>query len=177
MNVMHVHADPATAATMLPDQHVNKMATEAAQIVATVADLRGVWHPNLYRPTHRRHPCVVLAATDDRALHWLLRHGLALVDEHRWRHRRHVHDRAEEVLLDAADLLGIWHDDPGRWDGAPVAQAVPDDLRGPDDLLAYRAHLHRKAHAWAAAGRPARYTRRQPPDWLGNALALVQVLP
>jgi hypothetical protein len=173
---MHVHPDPVLAAQALPDQHVNKLATESAQMLSTVAHWRGVWTPHLYRPTHRSHPCVLLARDDQRALVWLLRHGLALVDEHRWRHQRQVHDRAEEVLQDAADLLGVWYDDPAAWQDAPVAQAMDDDLKGPDNVLAYRAWIHRKAHAWAAAGRPARYTRRQPPAWLGDALGLVRVL-
>lgn len=164
MQVMYVHPDPATAASMLPDQHVSKLATEAAQIVSTVAHLRGCWSTALYKPTHVNHGITVLANADDRSLAWLLAHGRALVREHWFRRRTDAkHRRTIAVLLAAAEALTIPHDadhtDP------PVYQAMPDALRDDDPVVAYRRWACVKANVWHEAGRPARFTRRDAPQW------------
>lgn len=166
MQVMVVHTDPVEAAAMLPDQHVSKLATEAAQIVSTVCHLRGLGCDALYKPTHIHHGCTVLANTDDRALAWLLAHGRALVREHWYRRRTDAKHRRTIAVLDLARLLTM---DRGVWTDAPVYQAMPEELRDPDPVTAYRRWALVKAHDWHDAGRPARFTRRPAPEWYGDA--------
>ena len=164
MQVMYVHPDPATAASMLPDQHVSKLATEAAQIVSTVAHLHGCWSDTLYKPTHVHHGITVLAADNDRSLAWLLAHGRALVREHWFRRRTDAKHRRTIAVLDAAAAaLGVPHD--ADWRNPPVYQAMPDNLRHEDPVVAYRCWARVKACDWHEAGRPARFTRRDAPDW------------
>ena len=90
MNIFILDADPVVAATYLCDKHVPKMALEAAQLAATCLHLVGVdgvpkKDGGVYKPTHKGHPCRVWASETRANFEWLVRHGLAICDEHRLR--------------------------------------------------------------------------------------------
>jgi hypothetical protein len=159
VNVFASDPDPARAALALADRHVVKMALESAQIVWTALHLAAPSEvpPGGYRPTHQGHPCVRWAASSRAAYLWVADHGEALCAEYAHRYGR-VHGSLA-ALLGARAAASLIPADPAP----PIPQAMPEALRGPDPYAAYRRCLTAKYQAWGPA---ARWTRREPPDWL-----------
>ena len=118
MNVFVLDADPIEAARAQCDRHVVKMPLETAQMLCTIARLEGVEVP--YRPTHQNHPCTRWARESQQNAEWLVRHGLALCEEYRFRYgRTHACERVITDLMGLPDRLP----DVGM---TPFAQAMPE---------------------------------------------------
>lgn len=66
----------------LDDKRVVKMVLETAQIICTVRHMKGL--PAPYRVTHKSHPCVVWAMSDNN-LAWLINYGIQLGQEYTFR--------------------------------------------------------------------------------------------
>lgn len=67
------------------------MITETAQILSTSLRVLGVEDTQLYRSTHRNHPCVIWARTTRGNFNWLVQHGLAMGDVYtRFSKREHA---------------------------------------------------------------------------------------
>lgn len=164
MNIFATNADPTCAAD-LADQHVIKMCCETAQVLSTALHLRNEAVDGLYKPTHRKHPCVVWAAANIANFAWLVAHGRALCAEYT---RRFGKTHASAAIIERAARVLPFHAKPG----APVtfALAMPDvfkavaETEGPH--AAYRAYLNWKYRLWAGEGKPGRWTRTVPPSWL-----------
>jgi hypothetical protein len=154
VNVFVLDLDPSRAAVAQCDAHVVKMPVETAQILSTVVSDLGL--PAPYRPTHRHHPCVRWAAARAANFEWLLAHGFSLCDEFLF---RYGHEHGSRRALERLALVGIDAFLPSG-ERTPFVQAVPDDLRGPDPVVAYRATYRREKARFArwAKGRPA-------PEW------------
>ena len=139
MNIFVLDPDPAIAATYLCDKHVPKMALEAAQLAATCLHLVGVdgvpkKDGGHYKPTHKGHPCRVWASETRANFGWLVRHGLAICDEHRFRGGRPTAIRAalEWALLRSSALP--------EGPLTPHALAVGETPHGPNATATYRAY-------------------------------------
>lgn len=150
--------NPAEAARLQCDKHVVKMVLETAQILSTVLRGLGVEDDRLYKPTHKNHPCVKWAQ-DRNAFSWLVEHGDALADEYSYRYERVHKSRA---VIEAADGLRRTLVLPRLGDPGFVL-AMPDHLRGPDPVKAYRAYYRHKR----AEGMDMTWRRRQEPAWMG----------
>jgi hypothetical protein len=75
MNIFILDPDPHWAAEFHCDQHLNKMILESAQMLSTVAHIRGISPRELhfaYRPTHANHPCTKWLNADNWHIIWLL---------------------------------------------------------------------------------------------------------
>jgi len=145
MNVFACHPDPVIAATWLADQHVVKMVTETAQILSTVLHIQGDLGQGLFKPTHKGHPCVVVANKDNGYFSWTLRHGIALADEYTTRFgRTHA---SLKVLETVASLRPVIQQKPEMW-----ALAMPKGFDQPDVHSLYRAYLSSKYGAWHERG-------------------------
>jgi hypothetical protein len=155
VNIFYLDHDPAAAARAHYDSHVGKMLLEATQILSTV--LSGP-----YKPTHRNHPCVLWAAEGPQNQFWLYRLGLALYVEHAYRFgTEHKSGRVlVDMFEDRCDMSAIDYTPV-----TPPAQAMPEEYRNPDPVVAYR-----KYYAQGKA-KLKRYTRRQEPEWLLEFLA------
>lgn len=127
MNIFVLDTDPVKAAQAQCDAHVVKMTLESAQMLSSVLP------ENLapYRRTHYRHPCSVWARATEGNFLWLAEHGLALADEYQFRYGKVHKSRAviEECLKNRPSLPA------GRTE---FAQAMPDGLKRPDPVEAYR---------------------------------------
>ena len=137
------------------DKHVVKMVLETAQMLSTVQRHYGNDDIRLYKSTHRHHPCTLWAATSRGNYAWLFDHFAALNDEYRHRYGRdHLSwTKLRDVVAEPPALM---RDD----DQTPFAQAMPDEYKHDDAVVAYRAYYtHEKAPILA-------YTRREQPDWL-----------
>lgn len=155
MNLFASSPDPVVAASSLADRHVVKMVVETAQILSTALILRGHDGSGLYKPTHRAHPSVVWAASDDRALCWALDHGLALLNEYTVRYQK---QHKSAAVYDVIAGLVAACEPPDAF-----VYVGPDEHGDSDPHLAYRRYLAAKYAAWGAM---ARWTRRARPDWM-----------
>jgi hypothetical protein len=91
MNIFVVDKHPQTAARMLCDEHVVKMALESAQMLCTAINESGGQAP--YKSTHKNHPCNIWARETLGNWLWLYDHGMALCDEYLLRFQK---DNAEK---------------------------------------------------------------------------------
>ena len=136
MNIFVVDRDPAVAAEFLCDQHVVKMALETAQILSTVARGRGLEIG--YKPTHKRHPCVLWAGASDANLWWVVRHGIGLCVQYARRYgKAHA---CQKVILALSDAMS----NPASPEPSEFVLCMPDAYKGPDPVQAYRLYYRRE---------------------------------
>jgi hypothetical protein len=155
------------------------MVLESAQLLST-----GLWlvderrarrlhqHGQLYRPTHKQHPCALWVSESLANYRWLARLAGALVEEYHYRYgpRRH----ASEPVIDScrrfavsqtAERLETWTSRRRT----PFALAMPEDYRGDDAVESYRRYyLGEKAPICT-------WKRRRIPAWFHNGM--VRCLP
>lgn len=138
MNIFVLHDDPREAARLHCDKHVVKMPLETAQILSTVLLAAGAYSFAFYKPTHPRHPCTLWAGETRANARWLLALGLELVAEHG---RRYPHTKAGceghkagPVLRACARHIELLPEG----ELTPHAQCMPEHLRGPSAVEAYR---------------------------------------
>lgn len=153
MNIFVVDPDPRTAAVCLVDRHVVKMILETAQMMCSVFPQGEA----PYRRTHYNHPCSVWARERFDNYEWLYHHGAALSREYTFRFGK---EHKSSAVID-----WCWNNVSRplfRSDGhmTPFAQAMPDEYKADDPVVAYRryygaakAHLHK-------------WTRREIPAWI-----------
>ncbi len=157
MNIFALSLDPHEAARWAIDKHVVKMVLETAQILSTVSWRYGVEAP--YRATHAQHPCTLWAGETAGNWHWLIEHGRALADEYA---RRYGKEHKSRAVIEWAALHG---GRPADGDLTLFAQAMPDEYRQPDPVLAYRAYYLGDKARMASWREPA----APPPWWASNA--------
>lgn len=151
MNIFILSSDPVEAAQMQCDKHVVKMVLETAQILSTV-----VGGP--YKPTHIHHPCVIWAGETSANLNWLCEHGMSLCEEYTFRYgRRH---KSQDVIEQIA--IQSYNPEESSIGMTAFVQCMPEELRGPDPVEAYRRYYHTKTFAQWNKGRPAPFWWNQP---------------
>lgn len=141
MNVFVLAHDPVTAAQLHCDKHVVKMPLETAQLLSTALHQhRCGAGAHLYAPTHERHPCALWAAETRANFEWLVRLGLALVAEHALRYAHTAAGKrghASRIVIEsAAALASAIPAGPLT----PFAQAMPEECKHPDPVVAYRQY-------------------------------------
>lgn len=151
MNRFILDADPWRAATFHCDKHVVKMIVEEAQMLSTVHRRFGHEGEGLYRATHRHHPCTVWAGESRDNYLWGARLLEALLEEYTLRYgKQHATGRLLPDLLKPP--AGI--PDTGL---TPFPQAMPEELRGPDPVEAYRGFYEAEKAGfarWSVRGTP-----------------------
>lgn len=174
MNIFVVDEDPIIAAEMLCDKHCIKMILESCQLLSTahhVCDGQQIQvtgkrtyttyackKPNLLKATMINHPCTIWArAARDNYL-WLWKHAYAMCKEYTRRYGK-VH-KLEALLL--GDLYNPpKHIPKGKL--TPFAQAMPDDCRDANAVIAYRKYyITAKVDIakWKMNNAPTWYTER-----------------
>jgi hypothetical protein len=158
MNIFVVNGDPVSAARDLCDRHVVKMVLETAQMLcAAFPDGKAP-----YKKTHARHPCTLWAARSEDNFIWLSDHGIGLCEEYTRRYRR-IHKSTEiiEWCRKNRDMCGL--PDIGL---TPFAQAMPDQYKHEDAVMAYRQYY------LAEKSKIAKWKHGNAPDWFlrGNLL-------
>lgn len=179
MNVFFTSAFPRIAATHLADQH-SKMILEVGQMLSTVVRVHVggdvADQHNLYRATHRNHPCVQHLSADQGYMAWVCQWGVDMAFEKNRRTGK-LH-KSLDVILRATRVLEEYLYRESLLDAYPHPRAVP--LAMPEDLWptpgcrlvspeeavqAYRRYLNRKYAEWAAKDRPAKWTNCEAPEW------------
>lgn len=142
MNIFVLDTNPALAAQAHADIHVNKMILEAAQMLCTA-------YGGPYRPTHKNHPCTRWVAESEANAYWLVELAYYLNEEAKLRYGKTTDHKSWEVIesLDICSSGAI----------TPFAQAMPDEYKDEDAVLAYRTYYRTKPKIeW-------NYT--EPPEW------------
>lgn len=155
MNIFFIDKDPEIAAKAMADKHIVKMILETAQILCTahrVIDgtpythtsakgrkIKRYKHPShdnvLYQSAYYNHPCNVWVRQSVDNYNWTYRHFANLCYQYRQRFNR-VH-KAEKQLL-----MVLFYPPVNLQYGplTPPAQAMPDQYRNSDPIVAYRTY-------------------------------------
>jgi hypothetical protein len=139
VNIFILDSNPILAAQYAVDRHVVKMVLESAQLLSTahhVTDKTDA-HPDLYKKTHENHPCSVWARKSSANYDWLYNFFQCQHDEFMFRYGK--------THLSYTKLNGVFQHVPANIPkGAltPFAQAMPDQYRNADPVVAYRAYYN-----------------------------------
>jgi len=159
MNIFVLDRNPTIAAQQMCDKHVVKMIVESAQMLSTchrmadgeletrpsVSGKRMVpyyrlddWRESkLYKAVHFKHPCNIWLRESVNNYQWLFKHFGALLREYRLRYDK---NHKCEDLYDAL----VWV--PQNIPFIPqteFAQAMPDEYKQKDVVLAYRSYYNK----------------------------------
>lgn len=126
MNIFILDNSPEFAAKYQCDKHVVKMVLETAQLLCSAHETAP------YKRTHYNHPCAIWTRSSMSNYDWLVRHGLALAREYAFRYNK-IHKSTEVIEW-------AWQNKPNILDLGllPFAQAMPDQYKDPDAVVAYR---------------------------------------
>ena len=132
VNIFVLDEKPSVAARYHCDKHVVKMILETAQMLSTVHHKHGYDGEELYRPAFHRHPCTVWVGDSAANYSWTYQLLSSLCSEYTLRYNRiHATARLLEPLSWMPEELP---DEPIT----PFAQAMPEDVKGPEAVAAYR---------------------------------------
>ena len=165
MNIFVLNNDPAIAARDMCDKHVVKMIVEGCQMLSTNHRLSGsptvyTVPMNLYKQAFANHPCTVWARQTKENYMWLADHTLELCHEYTRRYNR-VHS-CEDMSVWFSKYYPLRTPDG---DLTSFAQAMPDQYRNEDAVVAYRKYyLGEKARfaKWKNGIVPAWYSEKNP---------------
>lgn len=142
MNIFILDLSPIRAAQYQCDKHIPKMCVESAQMMASALRANGAGDCHMpltqsgrpYRGGYHHHPCTVWAGETIDNFNWLAMHAEALCQEYFERFgRQHACDQPIREMADRLDMI--------KGDGlTPFAQAMPDEYRDDDPVVAYRRY-------------------------------------
>jgi len=153
------------------DTHVNKIATEIAQIICTTARAKIEYQfdcvdPSIYRMAHINHPWVKWCMESWYNFNWLASLHEALTDEYGYRYRKihatirvvdKIYEIFEDKIIPNIDINDRF-DEPNIY---PLC--MPDRFKSIDAVAAYRAYyIGEKMHL-------CKYTNRSIPGWMQDA--------
>ena len=157
MNIFVLDLDPAVAAQMHCDKHVPKMCVETAQMMASALRRHDATDEQMpltkkgtpYKGGYANHPCTLWAGDSRMNFIWLSRHAKALCKEYTKRYGKH--HACEAPIAQLSALYHMIEDSPLT----PFAQAMPDEYRNDDPVVAYQAYYRSKTFAKWGKGTPA----------------------
>ena len=167
MNIFVLDTDPTVAAHMHCDKHVPKMVVEAAQMMASALRRHGATDEDMpltkagkpYKGGYAHHPCTVWAGDSRANFWWLTKHATALCVEYSKRFgKTHACFRPILLMTNLIHMIPQCETYVGKYVCTPFAQAMPDEYRNDDAVVAYQAYYHSKQFAKWEKGTPA-------PDW------------
>lgn len=158
MNIFYLSDNPEEAARYHVDKHVVKMILESAQMLCTAHRLLDNKEDDrLYRSTHKNHPCSKWVRESSTNYNWLYNHFCALCDEYTYRYGK--------VHLTDKKLRHILKDLPKNIQQAnitQVAQAMPDEYKNSDPIIAYRNYYIVEKSRFAV------WSKREKPSWFNK---------
>jgi hypothetical protein len=133
MNIFVLDEEPRTCAEYHCDKHVVKMILETAQMMCTVLNELG--HNTPYKSTHSKHPCTLWLKQSLANYNWTLRLVKYLNREYQERYNKTIEHKSwgvvrslpTKILLPDTELT-------------PFAQAMPDEYKNVDPVIAYRTY-------------------------------------
>jgi hypothetical protein len=163
MNIFVLDNNPVKAAAAMDCVRVPKMVTESAQMMASALRRHGATDEQMpltksgtpYRGGYKNHPCTIFAGDTRTNFKWLAHHAEALLDEYYHRFGK-VHACHNPIYQMSSMSKMI-----PEGDLTPFAQAMPDEYKDNDAVIAYRAYYHSKADSKGGV----HYRHTSPPDW------------
>lgn len=141
MNIFVTSSEPMECAQYLDDKRVVKMVLETAQMLSTAARECGYEGDDIYKSTHKNHPCNVWARETKQNYLWLLRHFQCLCAEYTHRYGKvHKSSLLYPSLLVLANMIP-------EGEMTPFANCAANDGLGisykhiPCTFTAYRLYL------------------------------------
>lgn len=187
MNILTLDQVPRLCAKWHNDVHVNSQLKEGVQIMSAACSRCGVWTAQMYKVTHRNHPCSIWAASSFANMDWLYQLVFELNNEYI---RRRVHKGKPDVdhrSYEIAEYIWLYISDKKRVtafpDGpmTPWAQVMPLHYTQPlgaspidcgdgvhPQVQAYRDYYRaEKRELRNSSGKlvPATWTPDGPPPW------------
>ena len=158
MNIFYFYDCPKKSAQAQPDKMLVKMPLETAQMLCTAHRiLDGDEYEDkvgLYKTAYKNHPCTIWAREGSKNYVWLYKHFLYLGEEYTYRYAK---EHASITKL--ADTLSKIPDKININTSTPVAQAMPDQYKNDNPIVAYRNYcINEKHYAKWEKGRAK-------PDW------------
>ena len=169
MNIFVLDFDPVKAARMHCDKHIPKMCVEAAQMMASALRRHGATDEQMpltksgtpYKGGYHHHPCTVWAGDSEANFAWLARHATALCNEYAKRFgKNHACERPIHSMIGLIFLFADKYPSP-KAALTPFAQAMPDEYKDDDAVVAYRAYYMSKINSPGGV----HYRHTSPPDW------------
>lgn len=168
MNIFFLDKDPYKAAEYLCDKHVVKLVLESAQIMSTVYNLSHDKDLDFtYRTTHKNHPCTIWARECFENYQWLSRHAVGLLLEYTHRYNK-IHASTDIITR----CCYVPDSVPINGEMTPPAQAMPEEYRNEDPVVAYRDYYFYDKRlsidcSWNKT--------RSSPEWWNRMLALEEL--
>ena len=158
MNIFVSSISPVTSARNLDDKRVIKLALEAAQLLAAVAEAQGIETP--YKRTKQGR--VFQEWMLERRAHyeWVRQHFAALCGEYTYRTGR-VH-KCEIDILPILPAYPRSFRVPKTWVNYAAKESIGVCFHHLPVPLAYREYLNAR---WPGDKRTPKWTRRKPPTW------------
>ena len=162
MNIFVLDNDPELCASYHCDRHVVKMILEHTQMISTVYDkYTGM---SFYKPCYKKHPCTIWVGECIENFQWLCQLTYCLNREWKIRYPKVSdldHVSANKLQrFNNANYHVLQKSMPSFGKMTPFAQAMPDDCKDPDAVIAYRKYyVNHKTHlhSWKV---------RNAPEWL-----------
>ena len=164
MNIFVLDMNARKAAQAIDCVRLSKMCVETAQMMASALRRHGATDEQMpltksgtpYKGGYAHHPCTVWAGDTRSNYFWLAQHGDELCREYRKRFGK-AHACHEPILI----MCGILYVLIPTGDLTPFAQAMPDEYKDDDPVVAYRAYY--QSNVDSPGGGHYRHT--SPPDW------------
>jgi len=173
MNIFVLHRNPKNCAQLHCDKHVVKMILETAQLLYTCLWVIGVEYGNIldliddapltlsgakgYKPTHKKHPCVLWLCESTGNYEWLCNLGIELCREYTYRYGK-IHSTQIHIEWLTTHCPNI-----NKTRLTKFKMAMPDIYKSLDVIEAYKAYYNgEKTFAtWTKRPIPAWYTFKQ----------------
>lgn len=169
MNIFVLDEDPVKAAQAMDCVRVPKMVTESAQMMASALRRHGATDDQMpltkagkpYKGGYHHHPCTRWTGDSEANFAWLTRHAIALCNEYKQRFgKTHACERP------IRSMIGLVHLFPDQYPSpeaalTPFAQAMPDEYKDDNPVVAYRAYYISKIDSPGGV----HYRHTSAPDW------------
>ena len=163
MNIFVLDLDPVKAARAMDCVRVPKMVVESAQMMASALRRHGATDEQMpltksgtpYKGGYHHHPCTVWAGESQENWMWLAHHAMQLCEEYYKRFNK-MHACTDPIY----HMIGLQKIIPNT-ELTPFAQAMPDEYKDDDPVVAYRAYYMSKMDSPGGV----HYRHTSPPDW------------
>lgn len=156
MNIFILDKDVKKCAMYHADKHVVKMITEHVQILSAVIRKQFPTNDNVYRLTHKNHPCTIWAGESLANFLYLISLTEALGEEYTFRY-----GKQHKALLKLPEIYKMSkHLTFKKFIMTPFAQAMPEQYRNANAVQAYRDYYKGdKQHLF-------KWKNREIPNWI-----------
>lgn len=145
MNIFYFYDCPEKSAQAQPDKMLVKMPLETAQMLCTAhRELDGDEYADevgLYKRAYWNHPCTVWARQSVTNYLWLYHHFIALGKEYTYRYGK-IHASVSKL----SKALEPYPENIDNLPMTPVAQAMPDQYKNDNPIVAYRDYCINEKH-------------------------------